>query len=108
MDKYYNPGEKIKDYSIIKLIGKGRYGIVYLAEDSSHKRYIIKQLKENNELVLIDFGLARYMDNKRHVKYIDFWYLSDLERHFFKKLMGIEGKYKNINEIRNDLDTIKK
>ncbi|MGL5316496.1 MAG: serine/threonine protein kinase [Peptostreptococcaceae bacterium] len=235
MDKYYKPGENILSYTIVKLIGEGRYGIVYLAQDSNSNKYIIKQLKKdmlkktrkklfyeekllsklnstkfpkfigtfvdndvegyileyiegkvfedllydgyeftkseiyaiaeqlldiiellhrnnivhrdirlpnvilknNNELVLIDFGLARYIDKKRHTKQIDYWFfsdflihlyyttfnnespeeeeipwfeeldLTDVEKHFLMKLMGIDGEYNNLYEIRRDLSIIK-
>ena len=94
-------------------------------------------IKPNRQLVLIDFGLARYIDNERYIKEIDYWYLadflihlyystydvesdsdddkpwfeeldlSDLEINFLKKLMGIDGKFNNIQEIRNALNLIK-
>ena len=93
-------------------------------------------LNENNQLVLIDFGLARYIDNNRYLKDVDYWYLADFLLHlyyssyypdgdgverpwyeelnlnsyeiiFLKKLMAIEKPYKNIEEIRADLDKIK-
>jgi serine/threonine-protein kinase len=182
MDKHYRPGEKINDYTIIKIIGEGRYGIVYLAQDTDFNKVVIKQLKEgmlkkypekvfyeenilqklnnpqfpkllstfknnniqgyileyiqgnnfedlivryeyeftreeiymiasqlisiikilhennivhrdirmpnvivkkNKELVLIDFGLARYIDNKTHSKEMDYWYLSDFLIHLY-------------------------
>lgn len=47
MDKHYRPGEKINDYTIIKIIGEGRYGIVYLAQDTDFNKVVIKQLKED-------------------------------------------------------------
>ncbi|MGH4121019.1 protein kinase domain-containing protein [Clostridium sp.] len=91
----------------------------------------------NKELVLIDFGLARFMDNKRYTKEVDYWFFSDFlihlyyssyvdanleeekpwyeeldlteeERHFLKKLMGLDGEYKNLYEIRKDLEELKK
>ncbi|MGG5461833.1 serine/threonine protein kinase [Clostridium sp. B9] len=91
-------------------------------------------MRENKELVLIDFGLARFID-ENHLKDVDYWYLGDFLIHlyyssyvendeeekpwyeelnlkpeeevFLKKLMGIEEAYKSIEEIREDLKKIK-
>lgn len=234
MDKYYKPGEQISGYSIIKLIGEGRYGIAYLAEDHQSHKYVIKQLKrkmldetrekssyeekilrqlsapcfpkfidrfslplaegyimeymegrifedllvedgyrftkkeiyevgfklldliailqqnhivhrdirlpnviigENNQLILIDFGLARYIQGSRYTKDMDYWYLGDFlihlyytsyyleqsfvekpwyeeldltskESYFLKRLMGIEKVYTDLEEIKRDLKAI--
>lgn len=88
-------------------------------------------LDRNNKLKLIDFGLARYIDDKKYVKEIDYWYIADFLIHlyyssyykesdldempwfeeldlnekeclFLKKLMGIEGRYKSIDEIKKN------
>ncbi|MCC3868028.1 protein kinase [Terrisporobacter mayombei] len=236
MDKYYTPGEKIKDCTIIKIIGEGRYGITYLCEKNTNEKYLIKQLKkdmmekskeklfyeeeimkslddkkfpkfidkfdyddtkfyviefvdgkdfyellsfdeyeftrneiydiaekilkiiitlqeknivhrdirisnvimnEKKDLVLIDFGLARYIDKDKYKKEIDYWYMADFLIHlyyssyddenlelenkpwyeeldltndeliFLKKLMGIEKLYENTDEIMRDLFIIK-
>lgn len=92
-------------------------------------------LKANNELALIDFGLARFIDNDKYTKDIDYWFLGDFlihlhystyidsdlpdrpwfeeldlnieEKIFLKKLMGIEGSYQNMDEIREQLGKIK-
>lgn len=232
MDRLYMPGEKIDIYSIIEIVGEGRYGIVYLVEDEDSHKYIVKQLKkdtleenkdelfyeietlksldspkfpkfistidedilgyvleyidgivfedllfieskefvkdeiyqianqlldivdllheknivhrdirppnvilnQNKELVLIDFGLARYIDDK-NIREIDYWYVGDFlihlyytsyyiaskdekawyeeldlsegEKIFLKKLMGIDGSYSDTESIRNDLEVIK-
>ena len=45
MDKLYEFGEKVNGYSVIKLLGEGRYGIAYLGENENHEKVIIKQLK---------------------------------------------------------------
>ena len=45
MDKYYKSKEKVNGYSILKIIGEGRYGIVYLAIDDKYQKCVIKQLK---------------------------------------------------------------
>lgn len=47
MDKHYEQGEQINNYTIIKIIGEGRYGIVYLAQDNDLNKVVIKQLKED-------------------------------------------------------------
>ncbi|MBU3217864.1 protein kinase (plasmid) [Clostridium estertheticum] len=94
-------------------------------------------VNQRKELLLIDFGLARFIDNKRYTKKIDYWFFSDFlihlyyssyvgedseeerpwyeeldlieeERHFLKKLMGIGDEYKNLEEIRKDLEELKK
>lgn len=92
-------------------------------------------LKQDGNLALIDFGLARYMDSKRYKKEIDYWFLGDFLIHlyyttyepvdyverpwydeldltkdesiFLKKLMSIEEAYKSIEEIRRDLENLK-
>ncbi len=235
MDKYYRPGTRIKDFTIIKMLGQGRYGIAYLAENSYGKRCVIKQLKremlsatreklfyeqeilnslhspyfpkfmgtfktrdaegyileyvdgrpfdkivrrdgyefskpeiykigsqllqiidalqasrivhrdirlpnvilrKNNELALIDFGLARYIDNRRYTPDEDYWFLGDFlirlyytnyyvgnprsqlpwymelyltkkERHFLRKLLGIDSSYRSTDEIKYKLNELK-
>lgn len=92
-------------------------------------------LKENKNIALIDFGLARIIDNKRYVKDIDYWFIGDFLIHlyyssyeitetedrpwyeeldlnseeevFLKKLMNIGENYKSMEEIRKQLERIK-
>lgn len=93
--------------------------------------------KENKELALIDFGLARVIDQKKYVKEMDYWYLGDFlihlyyssysgkesdeerpwyeelslieeEKRFLKGLMEIDRKYESIDEIRGDLEDLKR
>ena len=232
-DKYFKKNDIVNGYSILQILGQGRYGIVYLAKNNKGEKVIIKQLKNsmleetrkklfyeeqilksldnkgfpkfistfkdeyregyilefiegrvfhdmlydgikftkadiykiceqlldlleilhsknilhrdirppnvivknNRELVLIDFGLARIADGKKYVKEMDYWYLADFLIHlhysvykgtsieekpwyeelnlneeeisFHKKLMSIEGKYNSIKEIREELQVIK-
>lgn len=48
MDKYYKRGEKVKDeYTIIKELGEGRYGIAYLAKNDKKEKVVVKQLKKD-------------------------------------------------------------
>lgn len=230
MDKYYRFNENVEGYSILKIIGEGKYGIVCLAQSDDSTKYIIKQLKEsmlqktkeklfyeedtlknlnspsfpkfigkfkdeyregyileyiegyvfedilreyeykfskseiykiaeklinlieelhknnivhrdirvpnvilkeNGDLAIIDFGLARYIDNERYKKEIDYWYLGDFlihlyytayegnddierpwheeldltikEKYFLKTLMGIDNIYNSLEDIRQDL-----
>lgn len=234
MDRYYEAGEKVSGYSVLKIIGEGRYGIAYLGVNNKDEKCVIKQLKkemleetrkklfyeekilqdlnypnfprfiskfkdedregyileyvegkviqdllvreqyefskneiyricgqlldlveilhnnnivhrdirptnvilkENGDIALIDFGLARIIDNKRYVKDVDYWFIGDFlihlyyssyketdeedkpwfeeldlnleEKIFLKKLMNIEESYKSIEEIREQLGKIK-
>lgn len=233
-DVYYKENEIVNGYSIVQILGEGRYGIAYLAINDKFEKCIIKQLKKemleetreklfyeerilqslncsyfpkfiskfkdeyregyqleyiegrviedllvkegytfskadiykiggqllelieilhhnnivhqdirppnlilkpNNELALIDFGLARYIDNDKYTKNIDYWFIGDFLIHlyystyvdsdlpdrpwfeeldlnideiiFLKKLMEIEGSYQNMDEIRAQLNKIK-
>lgn len=91
--------------------------------------------KSNNQLSLLDFGLARFIDSDHYTKEQDYWYLGDFlihlyyssyqkdniieepwfneldliseEKVFLKRLMGIEESYNNIQEIREQLKRIK-
>ncbi|WP_315071073.1 protein kinase family protein [uncultured Clostridium sp.] len=234
MDRYYEAGEKVSGYSVLKIIGEGRYGIAYLGVNNKDEKCVIKQLKkemleetrkklfyeekilqdlnypnfpkfiskfkdedregyileyvegkviqdllareqyefskneiykigsqlvdlveilhnnnivhrdirptnvilkENEDIALIDFGLARIIDDKRYVKDVDYWFIGDFlihlyyssyketdeedkpwfeeldlnleEKIFLKKLMNVEESYKSIEEIRKQLDKIK-
>lgn len=234
MDRYYKTNDMVNDYTILKTIGKGRYGIVYLAENEKKEKCVIKQLKKDmlektrekiiyeeqilkklnysyfpkfisrfkdedregylleyvegkvfedlvfkekyefrkeeiykiggqliemieilhnngivhrdirlpnvirkdyNNLVLIDFGLARFIDDEKYNKDMDYWFMGDFliflyyssfkksglpekpwfeeldldsnEKLFLKKLLGIEGKYKSIEEIKEQFEKIK-
>lgn len=92
-------------------------------------------LKDNKELALIDFGLARTIDHINYTKELDYWYIGDFlihlyyssyqkiskfdrpwfkeldlrleEKVFLKKLMGIEKTFENIHEISQHLNIIK-
>ena len=234
MDKYYNNGDCIKNYTICEKIGEGRYGIVYLVKKTQNNLFVMKQLKndnlistkdeflyektillklnnshfpkfieeidykdikgyileykegvtfesvivnnkyqfnkieiykialklielidileqnnivhrdirlpnvllqENQNIVLIDFGLARYIDNKRYKKNEDFWFLGDFlihlyytaffnistkkerpwfkelnlqkeEKDFLMRLMQIKGKFNDLIEVKRELKAL--
>lgn len=234
MDKYYRVNEKVNGYSILKLLGEGRFGIAYLAINDRYEKCVVKQLKRDmleisrgklfyeeqilrrfnspefpkfisrfkdeyregylleyidgydfydllkdkhlkfrrdniytitsqlldieeilqkknivhrdirlpnvilrpdKELALIDFGLARFIDNERYVKQTDYWYIGNFllflyyttyrnettaekpwfhelnlyyeEKKFLKRLMGIDGHYRNIEEIKVQFEKLK-
>lgn len=100
-----------------------------------HRDIRIPNVIINNGIIsLVDFGLARWSDEKRYLKDIDFSYLGDFllyliyssykkegrrnkpwyeelqltaeEVRFLKKLLKIESKYENIHEIKRDFSTI--
>lgn len=43
-DRIFSPGAQIGEYTVLDIIGEGRYGICYLVQDGENK-YILKQLK---------------------------------------------------------------
>lgn len=91
-------------------------------------------LYSGNRVYLVDFGLARWIDNKKYKADIDFSYFGDFLLHlyytsfadrpkkskpwyeelvlsskeliFLKKLMGIEKRYESINNVEIDFEEI--
>ncbi len=87
-------------------------------------------LYSDQQISLLDFGLARWIDNSRYLPDVDFAYLGDFLLHlhytsyetrvkknkpwheelnlsrgemmFLKRLLGIERKYNDINEVEHD------
>lgn len=45
-DKIYRPKEDIENYTVIDVIGEGKYGICYVVR-KDNKKFILKQLKRN-------------------------------------------------------------
>ena len=234
MDKFFEKGQVVNGYSILEVIGQGRYGIAYLAANDKGEKCVVKQLKndmleqtrkklfyeekilkqlndssfpkflgkfkdeyregyileyiegktfhqmldydgvvftkeeiysiaeeiiaiyeklhnlnivhrdirtpnvilrENNKVALIDFGLARFKDDKKYDEKLDYWFLGDFlihlyysliyefsieekpwyeeldlnceEKEFLKKLMGLEKEYNSIEEIKIQLKKIR-
>ena len=125
-EKIYNFAEKILD--LIEILHQNN-----IAHQDIRLPNVI--LKKNGDLALIDFGLARFINDKKYIQKIDYWYLGDFlihlyytmykstededrawydeldltqdEQIFLKKLMGIEKKYNNIYEIREQLQKLK-
>ena len=46
----------------------------------------------NKEIKLIDFGLARYIDNKKYKKELDYWYISDFLVHLHYSNYEVDKK----------------
>lgn len=91
-------------------------------------------LFDGKRIYLVDFGMARWIDNKKYKADIDFFYLGDLLIHlyytlftnvpkksmpwyeelalsskelaFLKRLMGIDKRYKNIYEVEKGFKEI--
>lgn len=88
----------------------------------------------NKGLALIDFGRARYIDDRKYKASEDYWYLGDFlihlyytrydksgimslpwykeleltdsERSFLRRLMGLDQKYSNIDDVEHDLQKL--
>ncbi len=88
----------------------------------------------NGEVYMVDFGLSRWIDNDKYAADIDFSFLGDFLLHLYyttyvsnnsrsrpwfeeldlgekeklllKRLLGIEPRYRSINEIENDFDML--
>ncbi|MGL5152514.1 MAG: protein kinase domain-containing protein [Clostridium sp.] len=92
-------------------------------------------LREDKSLALIDFGLARFINNEKYTEDLDFWYLGDFilhlyytsfeakdnkkrpwyqelnltnrEKCFIRRLMAIDEKFKSIEEVKDCFSKIK-
>ncbi len=94
-------------------------------------------VKRNGDLVLIDFGLARFVSPK-YSPGEDFWYLADFlihlyytnfkfiklykdekpwynelkiskqEKHILRKLMGLNKQYTNVEQVKKDIEKLRK
>ena len=59
-DKIYSPNDTICEYTVIRLMGEGRYGICYLV-CKDEKKFILKQLKNR---MLRKVGVARVFEEE--------------------------------------------
>ena len=92
-------------------------------------------IKKSGKLALIDFGLARYVDDNRYSEQDDYWYLGDYLLHlyyspyvathienrpwyeeldlneveiiFLNRLLGIDRKYESIEEVKKQLKKVR-
>ena len=93
MDKYYKPGEQIQGYSIIKLMGEGRYGIAYLAQSPDSNKVVIKQLKnkmlkETRAKLFYEEELLKKLDAPYFPKFIGKFNLSQSEGYILEYMEG--------------------
>lgn len=78
MNRYYRLGDQFNQYVILKVIGEGRYGIVYLAEDNHRKKYIIKQLKKEElrytqDKLFYEQEILKLLDDECFPKFIGYF-----------------------------------
>lgn len=68
-------------------------------------------INENNEIFLIDFGLARFVDNDRYYKEEDYFYLGDLLLHLyytsFYEVSSLEDEEQSDNPWYEELSLFK-
>lgn len=69
--------------------------------ESIHEKNIVHRdirlpnviINDNDEIFLIDFGLARFIDDDRYCKEEDYWYLGDLLLHLYYTSFYIESNF---------------
>lgn len=113
MDRYYKRGDKVKEYSILKVLGEGRYGIAYLGVDKENKKYVIKQLKkdmleETRKKLFYEKAILEYLDDPHFPKFISEFNDGNAEGYILEYMEGIvihnlllEGYVLERNEIFN-------
>lgn len=112
IDKYYTPGENIKNYTIIKIIGEGRYGITYLCEKNTNEKYVIKQLKKDmmeksKDKLFYEEEIMKSLDDKKFPKFIEkfdyedtkFYVIQFVQGKDFYELLSFDEYEFNRNEI---------
>lgn len=75
MDKYFKPNDIVNGYRVIKIIGQGRYGIVYLAKNNQGGKCVIKQLKNNmlnvtRDKLFYEENILKRLDSPRFPRFI--------------------------------------
>ena len=106
MDKYYKTKEIVNGYSILNIIGEGRYGIVYLAINYKHEKCVIKQLKKDmlkqtRKKLFYEEQILQHLDNPKFPKFIskfkdkyrEGYILEYIEGRVFEDLLA-EDEYK--------------
>ena len=65
---------KNKKYTLFNIIGKGGFGICYMAKDENNKIYAIKKIiinNENSKDVINEINILKIMNSKYSVEFID-------------------------------------
>lgn len=112
MDKYYNASEIVNGYSILKVIGEGRYGIAYLAINDKYAKFVIEQLKDDmleitREKLFYEEKILQGLDNSKFLKFIsnfkdeyrEGYILEYMEGTVFEDLLVRDGYEFSRNEI---------
>ena len=106
------PGENIKGYTIISIIGEGRYGIVYLCKKDTNKKYVIKQLKKemmekSRKKLFYEEEIMKSLDDKKFPKFIEkfnynntqYYVIEFIEGKDFYEILSFDGYEFSRNEI---------
>lgn len=93
MDRYYKKGEKVKGYSIIREIGEGRYGIVYLAINDKNEQCVVKQLKKEmlkrtRRKLFYEEKILKQLDDSKFPKFISKFKDKDREGYILEYIEG--------------------
>lgn len=134
----YNEGYVFSRSEILQVAGE----LIKIIEILDNNNIVHKDIRvsnvvvnDKNEMALIDFGLARFIDNKKYTRDMDFWYLGDFmihmyytsykdtgkreepwyeelqipekDRQFLKKLMGIDVEFKSLQELKKEFEVLK-
>lgn len=75
MDKPYKIEDEVNGYSIIKILGQGRYGIAYLGKNQDEEMCVIKQLKiemldKIKDKVLYEKLILETLNDSKFPKYL--------------------------------------
>eukprot|EP00828_Plagiopyla_frontata_P030741 TRINITY_DN402_c0_g1_i12.p6 TRINITY_DN402_c0_g1~~TRINITY_DN402_c0_g1_i12.p6 ORF type:complete len:206 (+),score=35.29 TRINITY_DN402_c0_g1_i12:960-1577(+) len=106
MDKYFKIKDVVNGYSILKIIGEGRYGIAYLAIDEKNEKCVLKQLKrdmlkQTRKKLFYEEKILKSLDNpsfpkflgKFKDKYREGYILQYIEGRVFEDIL-VEDRYK--------------
>ncbi len=93
MDEYYKVQDIVNGYSVIKIIGEGRYGIAYLAENDKNEKCVIKQLKsdmleKNREKLFYEEENLQRLNSPNFPKFISKFHEGNKEGYLLEYIDG--------------------